>query len=193
MFIVLLAIPTTRPAIRSFISSTQAHLSFPASTPFPEVDQTKLNEQQKRIVTLTKEEYRKRPISFDENVLKYSQGNRESWCADYASWILKEAGAPLSNPNSGSWRIPGVLTLQSYFQSENRYRRVGTYTPKTGDLAIYVGKSTLDGHSRQHTNIVLKVNGNTMTTIGGNENGRMRISSQPYKTEANSLVGFGVL
>lgn len=104
-----------------------------------------------------------------------------------------QAGTPLSNPNSGSWRIPGVLTLQSYYRSVGKYKTVGSYTPKTGDVAIYIGKNTLDGRSHQHTNIVLGVDKGTMTTIGGNENGRMRVSTQSYKRDQNGLVGFGVL
>jgi hypothetical protein len=189
----LLLIPSTRYATKSTLQALQAHLTLPANGAFPDVDKANLSPVQKNIVTITKAEYAKHPVSFDTNVLKYSQNNKESWCADYASWVLKQAGAPLSNPNSGSWRIPGVLTLQSYFQNQNRYKTVGEYKPKTGDLAIYVGKRTLDGSSKQHTNIVLSVSGDTMTTIGGNEVGRMRISTQSYKTGQNSLVGFGTL
>lgn len=191
--IVLIILPTTRHDTRIFLSSLQAHLTLPASTPFPTIDTTDLNETQKRIIKITHTEYNKRPISFDSTVLKYTDGNKESWCADYTSWVLKEADQPLVNPTSGYWRIPGVLTLQQYFIQTGRYKKAGTYTPKTGDLAIYIGDKTLDGRSRQHTNIVLKVEGVTMTTIGGNERGRMRISTQDYRTHQNSLVGFGTL
>lgn len=182
-----------KTAVKSFISATQAHLSGSVHGEYPAVDTTNLTPVQKNIIEITRREYALKPVSYDQNVLKYSQGIKEPWCADYATWVLKEAGAPLKNPNSGSWRIPGVLTLQEYYKSNNRYQKVGSYTPKTGDLAIYIGSRTLDGRSRQHTNIVLKVEGETMTTIGGNERGRMRISTQNYTSNQNSLVGFGVL
>lgn len=193
VFLGLILSPSTRDATKAMLSGIQAHLTLGANTPFPEADQTDLSETQKKIIEITKAEYEKKPVSFDQNVLKYSQGIKEPWCADYATWVLNQAGVPLSNPNSRSWRIPGVLTLQSYFKDQDKYEVIGTYTPKTGDLAIYVGNRTLDGRSRQHTNIVLKVEGDTMTTVGGNERGRMRISTQSYKTNENSLVGFGVL
>lgn len=189
----LLALPASRYATKSILASIQAHLTIPVSEAYSDIDTKNLSETQKKIVAITKAEYEKKPVSFDQNVLKYSQGIKEPWCADYATWVFNQAGVPLSNPNSRSWRIPGVLTLQSYFKDQDKYEAIGTYTPKTGDLAIYVGNKTLDGRSRQHTNIVLKVEGDTMTTVGGNERGRMRISTQSYKTNENSLVGFGVL
>ena len=191
--VVLLNLPNTRSYFKSAISSALAHLSSRTSEPFPTIETVGLSTEQIAIVKLSSQEYAKKPVSFDQNVHIYTEGVNEPWCADYVSWIYKKAGTPLSNPNSGSWRIPGVLTLQQYFKSTNRYKSVGAYTPKTGDVAMYVGNKTLDGRSRQHTNIVLKVENNSMTTIGGNERGRLRVSSQPYNTDENSLVGFGIL
>ena len=52
-------------------------------------------------------------------------GVEEPWCADFVSWIMREAGLPLSNPNSGHWRIPGVYTWQEYYQSQSRFQEVG--------------------------------------------------------------------
>ena len=182
---------------KSFVSVTlqtlEAHITWPAENEYPEVASANLSPVQKKIITITKNEYQKRPVSFDKSVLAYTQGNKEPWCADYATWVLKQAGAPLANPNSGSWRIPGVLTLQNYYKSSGKYQMAGRYQPKTGDLAFYIGNKTLDGRSKQHVNIVLNVEGNTMTTIGGNELGRMRINTQNYKKGANNLVGFGIL
>lgn len=97
-----------------------------------------------------------------------------------------QAGYPFRNPNSGSWRIPGVYTLQEYFQAGHTYKVAGPYTPKTGDVAIY---HTGEGH----TNIVISASHGQMTTIGGNENGHIRIETQPYTRGADGLDGFGVL
>ena len=44
-----------------------------------------------------------------------------------------------------------------------------------------------------HTNIVLSVHGDEMTTIGGNETGHLRIETQSYAKGAGGLDGFGVL
>ncbi len=146
------------------------------------------------IVQITRQEYAERPTSYDRTVLKYTDGNKEPWCADFTSWVMKQSGVPYKNQNSTSWRIPGVLTLQEYYKSENRYIKAdGKYRPKVGDVAIYVGERTLDGRSRQHANIVLDTIGDNMVTIGGNEQGRMRVSMVNFKTNESSLVGFGTL
>lgn len=68
---------------------------------------TNLTAPQRSILTVARAEWRSPGAP-----TKYSQGVPEDWCADFVSWVLREAGYPMSNPNSGSWRIPGVLTLQ---------------------------------------------------------------------------------
>lgn len=159
---------------------------------FPDVDTNNLSDVQKRIIGVSRQEYAKKPISYDENVLTYSNGVREPWCADYVSWVMREAGSPLVNPNSGGWRIPGVLTLREYYKSKGRFKDAAGYTPKVGDVAIYVNTSSFN-MSRQHTNIVLKVDGAKITTIGGNEYGRLRVITQELKSGVKGLVGYGVL
>lgn len=176
-----------RRNVRVVTQTMLAHVSSSADTPFPVVNTEPLSVVQRRIVSLNQQEYAKRPISYDADVLKYTQNSKEAWCADYASWILAEAGQPLRNPNSGSWRIPGVYTLQDYFRAKHRYMTVGSYQPKVGDLAIY-------GHGAGHVAIVLKVQGRTITTIGGNESGRLRIDTRPETGRGNyDLIGFGTL
>ena len=70
---------------------------------FPAVDASALTSDQGRVLELLQSEHEQdRPGTF------YSDGIDEEWCADFVSWIMREAGRPLSNPNSGSWRIPGV-------------------------------------------------------------------------------------
>ena len=151
---------------------------------FPTIDTAKLTETQKRIITITKQEYAKKPVSYDSNVLTYTQGVKEAWCADFASWVYSQAGLPLKNPNSGSWRIPGVYTMQEYFQAGNRYKAAGNYIPQSGDIAIL-------SRGQGHVAIVLSVSGSAITTIGGNENGRIRISR--ILLNDTDLLGFGRL
>lgn len=62
----------------------------------------------------------------------------EPWCADFVSWVYKEAGHPLKNPNSGSWRIPGTYTLREYYEAQGAFRPADSgYEPQLGDVAIY--------------------------------------------------------
>jgi len=177
---------------RREVESMVAHISGASTEVFPGIEVRQLNPTQQQIISISKQEYAKRPVSYDENVLKYSNGVMEPWCADYVSWVMREAGAPLNNPNSGGWRIPGVLTLKQYYKNEGRYRDASQYTPKTGDVALFVNTNSFN-MSRQHTSIVLKVDGDKMTTIGGNELGRLRVSTQSTKIGSKGLVGYGII
>ncbi|MFC9551219.1 CHAP domain-containing protein [Rhodococcus sp. NPDC056960] len=151
---------------------------------FPVVDTRALSPQQARIVGLLEAEHgRQRPGTF------YSEGVEEAWCADFVSWIMREAGQPLSNPNSGYWRIPGVYTLREYYESQSRFEHAGGgYRPTVGDVVLYDNSSWVG----QHTNVVVAVDGDRATTVGGNEFGRIRVHTLNWTTDS-AVVGFGRL
>jgi len=149
---------------------------------FPQVDPINLSEGQKKFLTIVRAEYETQPPG-----TKYSEGVVEPWCADFVSWVMNEQGKPFSNPNSESWRIPGVLTLRSYFIAKSMYHVYGDgYIPKTGDIALYDG----NGPFGQHTNFVLKVENGKIYTLGGNEAGRIHVQTHTLD-KALGLVGFG--
>jgi hypothetical protein len=151
---------------------------------FPAVDRSALSPQQATIIDLLETEHsRQRPGTF------YSEGVEEPWCADFVSWIMRESGRPLSNPNSGHWRIPGVYTLQEYYESQSRFEEVGSgYRPSVGDVVLYDNTSWVG----QHTNFVVAVDGDTATTVGGNEFGRVRVHTVDWSSDS-AVVGFGRL
>lgn len=150
---------------------------------FPKIDETNLSETQKKVVALTKQEH-----AAQVEYTKYSEGNKEAWCADFASWIMKEAGVSYKNPNSGHWRIPGTLTLREYYEKEGRFKPVDSdYMPKVGDVILYDGA----GWFGQHVNIVLAYENGKVTTVGGNEAGKVRVQTRPLGGEGT--VGYGVL
>ncbi len=120
--------------------------------------------------------------------LKYTDGNPEAWCADFASWVLKEAGTPFTGGASGGWRIPGVDSVRAYFEQNNAYHPVNTgYTPKPGDIVIYQTGSLPYPH---HVNIVISVDGEKMTTIGGNESGQIK-KADHESYNASYITGYG--
>lgn len=58
------------------------------TTPFPDVDTSALTPEQAAVVDLTRAEHeRQRPGTF------YSEGVEEAWCANFVSWIMREAAA----------------------------------------------------------------------------------------------------
>ena len=150
---------------------------------FPTIDESNLTEDQIKVVSILKAEYALNPDG-----TKYSQGVSEAWCADFVSWVFKEAGQPLTNPNSGSWRIPGTYTLREYYESIDKLELEGSeYSPKVGDIMLYDNPSPFG----QHTNIVIKNDNGIVTTIGGNEPGGIRIVIHD-KNEAAGFIGYGV-
>lgn len=152
------------------------------TTAFPEVDASVLTTEQATVVNLLRSEHeRQRPGTF------YSEGVEQAWCANFVSWIMREAGQPLSNPNSGSWRIPGVFTLTEYYQQVGRFEPAG-YEPDVGDVVLYNNSSW----TGQHTNIIVAVDGDTATTVGGNELGKIRVHSVDVRSDS-AIVGFGTL
>ncbi|MBB3036522.1 hypothetical protein [Hoyosella altamirensis] len=74
---------------------------------FPDVEVTELDERQAAVIEVLRTEFAENPPGE-----KYSEGADEAWCANFVSWVMREAGMPLENPNSGWWRIPGVYTLE---------------------------------------------------------------------------------
>jgi len=128
-----------------------------------------------RILDIAHQEFSKQnPGTF------YSEGIRQAWCANFVSWVMNQAGDPLNNVLNGSWRVPGVYTLRDTFQSENKFEPRG-YKPSPGDVVLYGGSG--------HTNIVVGVDGDNITTIGGNEGNR--ISQRTISRFSNNIMGFG--
>ncbi|MGN5240661.1 MULTISPECIES: CHAP domain-containing protein [unclassified Rhodococcus (in: high G+C Gram-positive bacteria)] len=151
---------------------------------FPAADTASLSTEQVAVVDLLEDEHRtQRPGTF------YSEGVEEQWCADFVSWIMREAGMPLSNPHSGHWRIPGVYTLQEYYEQHDRFEPVESgYQPEVGDVVLYENTAGFG----QHTNIVVAVDGDEAITVGGNEFGRIRVHTLEWSDDS-AVVGFGRL
>jgi hypothetical protein len=119
---------------------------------------------------------------------KYSDGADEPWCADFVSWVLKEAGTPFTGGVSGGWRIPGVDSVQAYFQQNNAYNAARTgYVPKPGDIVIF---NEGVGPYPSHVNIVISVEGKKITTIGGNESNQIKKAVQE-DYDGPGITGFG--
>ncbi|MFT4126363.1 MAG: CHAP domain-containing protein [Gordonia sp. (in: high G+C Gram-positive bacteria)] len=148
---------------------------------FPATDAAALDPVRARILDVARDEY-------DANApgTAYSAGVTEPWCADFATTVLHKAGVPLVNPNSGSWRIPGVATLGEALRAAGRWRPA-SYRPTPGDLVLYDVPSPLG----QHTNIVVAVADGRLTTVGGNEDGGITLRTVGVGTDPG-ITGYGV-
>ena len=101
---------------------------------------------------------------------------------------MYQAGAPLKNPHTGGWRIPGTFTLREYYQAAGRFKSADSdYQPRPGDVAIYRNSPVFGDHA----NIVLKNDNGVLTTVGGNEANRIRVFVNHDK-QYDGLLGYGV-
>ncbi len=117
--------------------------------------------------------------------LKYTDGAKEAWCADFVSWILKQSGVPFTGGASGGWRLPSAASVKDYFVKNNTYHpaRQG-YVPQPGDIAVHSPGNI------NHVNIVIAIDGQKITTIGGNESNKIgKRTVESY--DDNDFDGFG--
>ena len=150
---------------------------------FPDIATTNLSPTRQKIISLAKTEFKAQSAG-----TKFSQGAKEPWCANFVSYIMKQAGAPLKNPHTGGWRIPGTFTLREYYEANGRFKPANSgYQPLPGDVAIYRNSPVFG----DHTNIVLKNDNGVLTTVGGNEMNRIRVFTNRDK-QYDGLLGYGV-
>ncbi len=116
---------------------------------------------------------------------KYSQGRNENWCADFVSWIYNQAGYPLKKGNQGN--VASVDEVRSIGEKGETFtfNKSGDYTPQPGDIVIQ--KNTDPKNYISHVMLVVAVNGNKMTVLGGNQGGGGFTSS---KVTEYTITGF---
>lgn len=174
--------PKIADKLSSLINSVRLDRS-PGESVFPDIDTTNLSPTRQKIISLAKTEFKAQSAG-----TKFSQDAEEPWCANFVSYIMKQAGAPLKNPHTGGWRIPGTFTLHEYYEANGRFKPVNSgYQPLPGDVAIYRNSPVFG----DHTNIVLKNDNGVLTTVGGNEANRIRVFVNHDK-QYDGLLGYGV-
>ena len=180
--ITVIAQPKIADKLSSLINSVRLDRS-PGEAVFPDIDTASLSPVRQKIISLAKTEFKAQSTG-----TKFSQGAEEAWCANFVSWIMYQAGAPLKNPHTGGWRIPGTFTLREHYETAGRFKPANSgYQPLPGDVAIYRNSPVFG----DHTNIVLKNDNGVQTTVGGNEANRIRVFINHDK-RYDELLGYGV-
>ncbi len=124
------------------------------------------------------------------NYIQKFQGNAGSWCADFVSYVLKQAGSPF-NPGTDNWHIPAVNSVQAYFKDKGTFHAARSdYIPKPGDIVIY---NQGFGDFPQHVDIIISMDGGEkFTTIGGNEGNKVnKVQHSSYNDPG--ITGFGTI
>lgn len=151
---------------------------------FPEIS-NKYSLRRQKILTIAKKEYEQ-----PHQPTYYSQGIKEAWCANFVSWVYMKAGREFSNPNSGSWRIPGTMTLLDYFRDIGKWHKYNSNIKHMpGDVVIYDNGSFFG----QHTNIVAAVNGDEIITIDGNSRNKIRLNKYNWSEKKANILGYARL
>ena len=186
LLLIALSVIATQPKIADKLSSLVNSVRLdrsPGEAAFPDINTANLSPTRQKIISLAKTEFKAQSAG-----TKFSQGAEEAWCANFVSWIMHQAGAPLKNPHTGGWRIPGTFTLHEYYEANGRFKPVNSgYQPLPGDVAIYRNSPVFGDHA----NIVLKNDNGALTTVGGNEANRIRVFVNRDK-QYDGLLGYGV-
>jgi hypothetical protein len=107
----------------------------------------------------------------------------QEWCADFVSWVYKQAGAPFTGGEDGGWRIAGSGAVAEWFKANatwipNPGKPVPVGDPRApqpGDVVFYGPGPHVDGSG--HVNIVVSYDGHTVTTIGGNQSNQVEVGT----------------
>lgn len=126
-------------------------------------------------------------------VNKYTDSTLEYWCADFVSWVYKQAGKPFTGGSSGGWRIAGVSGVASWFKKNGTFtENGGSANPKPGDTYMINGYNHIGIVERVEGDTLYTISGNTSTDNTGNGNG---VGAGVYKNfrSNSSIDGFGSL
>ena len=96
------------------------------------------------------------PGHFSTNDVRFKKNTLQSWCGIFILWAAKSAGL-----TSAVWQS---TTIDGYLEPEG-WKRVNAhkkgFVPRPGDIGLFGGEN-------QRRNIIVAVNGDTITTVDGN-------------------------
>lgn len=131
-------------------------------------------------------------------VARYTLGLNKQWCAMFASWVMKEAGTPLTQqPADNSWRIEKARSIASWLDDNGVwYSRsevlAGNIQPQVGDVIIF-WRGDFEG-SLGHADIVIDVDPSQpgfADLIGGNLKNKVYYQEDFFYAEHYGFLGFG--
>lgn len=114
------------------------------------------------------------------------------WCSDFASWIYRSAGVPLSGGYEGGWLVTNNNAMKRWFErralwvdkESPEFRR---FRPRPGD---YVRVRT---RTWGHSAIVTAVRGDTLHLIEGNAGNLVRATRYRRWRRHPKVGGFGIV
>ncbi len=94
---------------------------------------------------------------------KYTYGANANWCAYFVSWVFNQAGYPVNYTTKNGVEA-AVVNLKNVATKGGKFlwHDATGYTPQVGDIVVQL-------NNKSHTNIVVGVEGQKITLIGGNQ------------------------
>jgi len=127
---------------------------------------------------------------------KYTEGLHAQWCTMFVSWVTKEAGAPLKDDKTGSWKLTNSRQLATYLEKHGTWYSAAeaqqkNLQPRVGDMVIFWRGDFEDnlGHATIVVNID-KADG-TADLVGGNQKDHVALSQDFPWLHNYGLLGFG--
>lgn len=109
------------------------------------------------------------------------RGDRGEWSAAFAAWVLESAGLPPGEPG----RLPrDPAQLRAAFAAHGAFLDADDYAPHPGDVIFHRGPLG------EHCAVLVRVSGDTVTAAGGDELGRIRVTSYDLRSR-RGVLGFG--
>jgi hypothetical protein len=112
----------------------------------------------------------------------FTDGNREPWCADFVSYVLREGGRPLTGGASGGWRLAAAADVRRWFVAENRWRSRAVASPAPGDVVSFAWG---------HVGIVEEATADLLVTIEGNSADALNRRTRRGWRADLAIEGFG--
>lgn len=126
---------------------------------------------------------------------KYTGGLRAQWCTMFASWVANEAGYPLINEKTHSWRIENSRDFAANLQANGTwYSREevikNNIQPRIGDFIVSWRGDFEDNLG--HVDIVVSPGSSAGSAglVGGNLKDNVKYREFPY-LEYYGFLGFG--
>lgn len=120
--------------------------------------------------------------NWSPEIAVFTDGNREPWCADFVSYVLREGGRPMTGGASGGWRIAAAAGVRQWFVAARRWQVRSVAVPAPGDVVSF---------SWGHVGLVEQASPEVLVTIEGNSaDGLRRRVRNGWRSDV-SVEGFG--
>ncbi len=123
-----------------------------------------------------------RGSDWSPEIAVFTDGNREPWCADFVSYVLREGGRPLTGGASGGWRIAAAAGVRRWFAAAGRWRARDVAIPAPGDVVSFAWG---------HVGIVERATPDVLVTIEGNSSDALTRRTRVGWRRDTRIEGFG--